>query len=291
MGCVKPKIPNFRLLKECGHGTSSHVWLAVDDDGIFRAVRIMDHADPANRERIKAECRAIARYRNAADRHPNLLDILYIGHTSKYLYYVTEPADNAAESAGEYRPDTLADRLAREQPCSAMKMREYVEAILNGVEHLHKNGLAHRDLKPENILFIRNELKIADPGLTDAIEKTSDSGSNGFHPDRCTSGEEADIYAIGKIIYCLYTRQNADSFPELPADIDLDAIAVWNEIALKCCGDGASTCRSIAEIRAEVGEIAEKKQKWNLSPRFRKYMLPLLFFLLVLSLFFIFCHI
>ena len=257
MGCVKPKIPNFRLLKECGHGASSHVWLAVDDDGIFRAVRIMDHADPANRERIKVECHAIARYRNAADHHPNLLDILYIGRTAKYLYYISEPADNAAESVSEYRPDTLADRLKR-RAFSAEETREYVEAILNGVEHLHKNGLAHRDLKPENILFIRSELKIADPGLIEAIEKTSCSGSDGFRPDRNASGEEADIYAIGKIIYCLYTRQSADCFPEIPENIELDAIAPWNEIALKCCGDGADSYRSIAEIRADVRKIRKR---------------------------------
>ncbi len=257
MGRAKPKIPNFTLLKECGHGASSHVWLAADDDGILRAVRLMDHDNPAGRERIETECRSIARYRNAANHHPNLLDILYIGRTSKYLYYVTEPADNAAGSSGEYLPDTLADRLER-RPGSAAETREYVEAILNGVEHLHKNGLAHRDLKPENILFIRNELKIADPGLIEAIEKTSGSGSDGFRPDRNASGEEADIYAIGKIIYCLYTRQSADCFPEIPENIELDAIAPWNEIALKCCGDGADSYRSIAEIRADVRKIRKR---------------------------------
>lgn len=285
---AKPKIPNFTFLDVCGHGGTGTVWLAVDENGILRAVRIMDHTDPANRERIEAECRAIARYRNAADHHPNLLDILYIGRTAKYLYYISEPADNAAESVSEYRPDTLADRLKR-RAFSAEETREYVEAILDGVEHLHKNGLAHRDLKPENILFIRSELKIADPGLTDTIAKTSDSGSNGFRPDRSTSGEQADIYAIGKIIYCLYTRQNADSFPELPADIDLRAIAAWNEIALKCCGDGPASYRNIAEIRMDVRKTAAGKRIWELLSCFRKYALPLLFSGLSLPCFFLPC--
>ena len=141
MKCGPPKIPNFTLVEECGRGSVGSVWLAVDADGILRAVRIMDLADPANSSRIEAESRAVALYRNAADHHPNLLDILYVGRTVRYLYYVTEPADNAASSACAYRADTLADRLER-RPYSAEETRGYVEALLNGVEHLHKNRLA-----------------------------------------------------------------------------------------------------------------------------------------------------
>lgn len=248
---ARPKIPNFTLVEECGRGSIGSVWLAVDPDGILRAIRLVNLSDPANRERIEAEARAITLYRNAADHHPNLLDILYVGRTARHLYYVTEPADNAAPSSCTYRADTLADRLER-RPYSAEETRGYVEALLNGVEHLHKNRLAHRDLKPENILFIRNELKIADPGLSGSIAKISESGTEDFRPPGRTSGEQADFYAIGKIIYCLYTRRNADRFPEIPEEIEIRSIAAWNEIALKCCGDGASSYRSIADIRADV---------------------------------------
>ena len=112
----------------------------------------------------------------------------------------------------------------------------------------------HRDLKPENILFIRNELKIADPGLSCSISRISDSGTEEFRPRGKAGGEQADFYAIGKIIYCLYTRGNVACFPEIPAGIDIRSIAAWNEIALKCCGDGTAY-RSIAEIREDVRKI------------------------------------
>ena len=269
MKCGPPKIPNFTLVEECGRGSVGSVWLAVDADGILRAVRIMDLADPANSSRIEAESRAVALYRNAADHHPNLLDILYVGRTVRYLYYVTEPADNAASSACAYRADTLADRLER-RPYSAAETREYVEALLNGVEHLHKNRLAHRDLKPENILFIRNELKIADPGLSCSISRISDSGTEEFRPRGKAGGEQADFYAIGKIIYCLYTRGNVACFPEIPAGIDIRSIAAWNEIALKCCGDGTAY-RSIAEIREDVRKIGGPARWRDILPRTGQY--------------------
>lgn len=75
MNSIKPKIPNFTIVEQCGRGGSSTVWLAIDSDGIRRAIRIMDSVDPENKERIEAEGNAISMYRNVANQHPNLLDI------------------------------------------------------------------------------------------------------------------------------------------------------------------------------------------------------------------------
>ena len=191
MNSIKPKIPNFTIVEQCGRGGSSTVWLAIDSDGIRRAIRIMDSVDPENKERIEAEGNAISMYRNVANQHPNLLDILYFGRTSKYLYYVTELADNIASFECKYRPDTLSNRI-RTRRYSKSEALDYIEAILNGVEYLHKRHLAHHDLKPENILFIRNELKIADPGLSSSIVEASHAGTDGFYPPWQATGEEAD---------------------------------------------------------------------------------------------------
>lgn len=32
-------------------------------------------------------------------------------------------------------------------------MKFYCAELINGIEHLHKNGIVHRDLKPQNILI------------------------------------------------------------------------------------------------------------------------------------------
>ncbi len=79
MSAVKPKIPNFTIVELCGRGGSSEVWLGIDDDGIKRAIRIMDKVDDETAHRIEAESKAIALYRNVANQHANLLEILASG--------------------------------------------------------------------------------------------------------------------------------------------------------------------------------------------------------------------
>lgn len=286
MNSIKPKIPNFTIVEQCGRGGSSTVWLAIDSDGIRRAIRIMDSVDPENKERIEAEGNAISMYRNVANQHPNLLDILYFGRTSKYLYYVTELADNIASFECKYRPDTLSNRI-RTRRYSKSEALDYIEAILNGVEYLHKRHLAHHDLKPENILFIRNELKIADPGLSSSIVEASHAGTDGFYPPWQATGEEADIYAIGKIIYCLYTRLNADQFPEIPEGLNIDKIADLNDIALRCCdGDDEFRYKNIAEIRADVLKIRRLPPWKEYLIQSKGYAAPVFGIFLLISLFF-----
>ena len=249
----KPHIPNFTLVGQCGQGGSSTVWLAVDRDGIRRAIRILDRQVPENRSRIETETQAIARYRKRVSRHRNLLEILYFGRTEKHLYYVTEPADNSASGRRDYQPDTLAGRIRRGN-YSRSEMLSWIESLLDGVEDLHNCRLAHRDLKPENILFLHGRLTIGDPGLCAPIPDPDRGGTPGFHPPwPCQDGKEIDIYSIGKIIYCLYSRKDAASFPEVPPEIPLRQIAGLNRIALKCCEKQPERrFRCAAEIRREI---------------------------------------
>lgn len=43
----------------------------------------------------------------------------------------------------------------------------YFQQLMNGVQAIHKAGIAHRDLKPENLIFDENfNLKITDFGFS-----------------------------------------------------------------------------------------------------------------------------
>ena len=73
---VPPVIPNFTLIEICGRGGSSEVWFAADPNGIRRAIRIMDKTRFSDKFRLESESKAVSVYRNIANQHPNLLDIL-----------------------------------------------------------------------------------------------------------------------------------------------------------------------------------------------------------------------
>ena len=232
-----PYIPDFNIVEQCGQGGSSTVWLGVDYDGIRRAIRIIDLVRGRSREQIEAEKNAISLYRNVANRHENLLDILYIGKTNEYLYYVTELADDTGDVQSRYNPDTLAYRIYAHK-LSKEEMLNCISEILDGVEQLHVNGIAHHDLKPENILFLHGRLKIGDPGLMAPILEPAHGGTTGYRPTwNDADGIAADIYAIGKIIYCLYSGMDASDFPVLPSGLKLRKVAALNRIALKCCSE------------------------------------------------------
>ena len=50
--------------------------------------------------------------------------------------------------------------------------RYFFKELMNGIKHVHEQGVSHRDLKPENV-FIDSlfNLKIADWGLSTAIDR------------------------------------------------------------------------------------------------------------------------
>jgi hypothetical protein len=131
-----------------------------------------------------------------------------------------EAADNAlgsrVASPEDYYPLTLASLLSREGRLPLDTALEHTTAILDGVDHLHRNGLMHRDLKPGNILFVGGSLKLGDIGLATSGE----AGSAGTPGYRTPEGTADDLYATGVILYEMITGQPPAKFPELPPDLE-----------------------------------------------------------------------
>ena len=227
-----PEIPGFTLLSCCGSGTAGKVWLGVDRRQNLQAVRLVGKTVKA--ALLRTERRGVRLYRSLAAGHVNLLKILDSGETAEYLYCITDPADNLRAGSGSYEPDTLSGRMTLGSLTFRAVLR-CLDAILAGMGYLHEHGLAHCDLKPENILFVRGMLKIGDPGMVSPALVRSPGGSAGFRPPWPATGKECDIYAFGKMIYLLCTREDPRRFPEIPVQCDLAAFMPLNEIALGCC--------------------------------------------------------
>lgn len=252
-----PAIPGFTLIARCGRGGSGEVWLARDADGVLRTVKFIPRR-PGCEERYEAESRAVRRYRRLAAEHPALLNILFSGETPAGRYEVTDPADNLRPAGCGYEPDTLAARL-RQRKLPVREARRLFRRLLEGVSVLHRAGFAHGDLKPENLLFIRGEFVIADPGSLTPLDRRVRWASPGYHPKRCCRAAEADIYALGKILYQLYGGTEPAAFPALPADRCRRRFRKYNEMMLRCCSDDGTRITIDELLAAFPPERAERR--------------------------------
>jgi serine/threonine protein kinase len=233
----KPKIPDYEIKSLCGSGAYGDVWLCLDRNGIVRAVKALDKTRLESLGVLQREEKAIQLYRTLVLKHRNLIEIFHIGETPSHIYYVMPPADNVG-TGGKYVADTLDNRL-RDRVFSPEESISFITDMLDAVEVLHDAGLVHRDIKPSNIIFVDNIPKLADIGLVTSTDATmSIAGTMHFIPPEKATGNTADIYSIGKLLYCVMTGRPVQEFPTLPDRMRLSkdpVIMRLNKVVLKAC--------------------------------------------------------
>merc|ERR1719412_2405772 len=109
--------------------------------------------------------------------------------------------------------------------------RSYFHQMINGLEAMHKLGIAHRDLKPENLLLDENYvLKIADFGFaTSFVDEESGKshkmktacGTKGYLAPELLKGKKythkCDIFAYGIILFTTFA-----GFPPFQNAVETD---------------------------------------------------------------------
>jgi CHASE2 domain-containing sensor protein len=261
-----PDIPGYELFNPpFGEGAYGKVWLARNALGQWRALKVIylakfdQDADPYERE-----FNGISRYKPVSDQHPGLLRVDFVSEKlDGYFYYVMELGDSL-EAGWERAPSTYRPRdLVTEHKGLKLPVQECILigiALTDALDFLHRQGLTHRDIKPQNIIFVNGQPKLADMGLIAEIrppgqERTS-IGTPGYMPPppELPGTPQADIYALGMVLYVSSTGRKAAFFPEIatslvdtrePADFFL-----LNPIILKACHpDCAKRYASATEMR------------------------------------------
>ena len=298
---AEPVVPDYELLRRIGHGAYGDVWLARSQaTGVLRAAKIVWRHTFEDEKPFQREFAGIQRFERISREHPSQLALFHIGRNEPagYFYYVMELADQRVPgltvagrpverilthpmrggrgegrayqiSTQDYAPHTLRADLANGR-LPAAKVLEIGLALTEALSHLHSHGLVHRDVKPSNVIFVNGRPKLADIGLvTDASDQCSIVGTEGYLPPEGPGTPQADIFALGKVLYEAATGMDRREFPKLPDDLRVwpDAAQVFelNEIILKACAQDSrhryQTCDEMHADLALLGQGKSVKQK------------------------------
>ena len=273
-----PLIPDHKLNRRIGGGAYGEVWLARNAVGTMRAVKIIRRDRHETAESFEREFKGLQKFEPVSRTHDGLVDILSLGHLpdGAGFYYVMELADDAVAadvrrlisnseidqslltSAATYVPRTLRAELKARGALSADKVIALALKLTAALAHLHAQGLVHRDVKPSNILFIGDEPKLADAGLVAAMDDAQSLvGTAGYIAPEGPGTPQADLYALGKVLYEAAFGKDRQEFPALPANVasrhDHARLLELNAILLKACAtDRRERYLTAEHLRADL---------------------------------------
>ena len=194
----------YELQDRVGAGGFSEVWRA-HDRVLERpvAIKLLDDRNARDPE-------ALARFRSEAHNagclsHGNIAQVYDFGEPEPPdpAYLVMELVDGPA----------LAEVLAS-GPIDPARCMDIIAQAASGLHEAHMRGLVHRDVKPANLLLSPDAVKVADFGISHALDSASLTmtgvvmGSPGYVAPERASGASAtpasDLYALGVVAYeCL----------------------------------------------------------------------------------------
>jgi hypothetical protein len=269
-----PDAPDYELFNPpFGEGAYGKVWLARNAAGQWRALKAVYLANfDQNTDPYEREFSGIKKYQPVSDKHPGLLRVEFVSEKlAGYFYYVMELGDPLEpgweQEPSTYKPRDLVSERARSHR-RRLPVRECVRiglALSDALDFIHRQGLTHRDIKPQNIIFVNGQPKLADLGLITEIRPPEQErtlvGTPGYMPPppERPGTPQADIYALGMVLYVLSTGRSAAYFPEIATTLveggDPADFFPLNTVILKACQpDPAQRYASAAEMHRALQE-------------------------------------
>ena len=269
-GEIVPLLPDIgdtfsgcEILARGGSGAYGIAYLARNPLNSKVIIKIVGNLGSGERELA-----GLRNYMKIAGKHPALLQIYHIGEHDGGFYYTMEAADNISGDPDSYVPATLGNLFRQKKIFSPEEAVEITRELAAGLQIMHEAGLIHRDIKPDNIIFINGKPKLSDPGLVISVgEAASCAGTPGFIPPELLSGggsidQSADIYALGKVFYCLVTGKPAGAYPQLPQSMRIDICRQIYPALVKLCNRKAEKrCKNVGEL-LETLPVRFKNPTW-----------------------------
>jgi WD40 repeat protein/Flp pilus assembly protein TadD len=290
-----PNVAGYEILGELGRGAMGVVYKArhrqLNRVVALKMILSGGFASPQERVRFLAEAEAIA-----AIEHPGIVRVHEFGTHDGLPFFSLEFCAGG----------TLASTLAG-TPLPPQQSARLVEQLARAVQAAHDRGIVHRDLKPGNVLLQKDEggrmkdergrdssdasfilhplsfvPKITDFGLAKRVESSGLTTTGAvvgtpsyMAPEQAMGnkdvGKEADIYALGAILYdCMTGRppfkaarvydtlmQVIGDEPVPPRQLNAQLPRDLETICLKCLHKRPS------QRYASAGELADDLARWQ----------------------------
>ena len=259
-----PLIPDHTLLRRIGRGGYGEVWLARNIMGEFRAVKIVHRGDFDADRPFERELEGIRKFEPVSRTHERHLDILHVGRSAEFFYYVMELADHRGVdgfTGDSYEPRTLKSDLKQRERLEVEEVVRIGAGVAEGLAELHEAGLVHRDIKLSNVVFVGGAPKLADIGLvTDRDATMSFVGTEGYVPPEGPGTPQADVYSLGKMLYECVTGLDRGSFPEWPAELESGVGAEIRTVLERACAANVANRHASARELLEELRLLERNE-------------------------------
>lgn len=272
-GGTASRIADHEMVRRIGRGSYGEVWLARSVTGSYRAVKILRRCDFDHDRPYEREFAGLLKFEPISRSSESQIHVLHVGRddAAGLFFYVMELADDQkrGQSIGpaEYAPRTLRSDLYTQGRLPAAECVEVGLRLVQALKHLHAQGLVHRDVKPSNIVFVNGVPKLADIGLvTGAGDAKSALGTEGYVPQEGIGSPQADLYALGKVLYEASTGRDRLDYPELPTALrdfsDRAQLLELNEVILKACSeDRAQRFQSAVEMEQALLAVRDGRMQ------------------------------
>ena len=274
-----PPTPEYTLIRPSfGKGAFGEVWLVRNAIGQWQALKVVYQATfGKNTKPYDAEFRGLQQYKPISNQHLGLLTVDFVSaqNSGGYFYYVMELGDSCIpdweSEPVRYKPLDLKGACASQEK-NRLPVRECVRigsVLADALAFLHDQELTHRDIKPSNIIFVKGRPKLADVGLVTAARRpelvTTYAGTPGYMPPppEPTGTKQADIYALGMVLYVISTGRKPAYFPDLKTSLVMDAsnaeFMFLNPVILKACdADLTKRYASAGDFKAALEGVRER---------------------------------